>query len=73
MNSIKITKENYEKLLDLWILDPKSRSASLVYFSSHMNFSLMAEYAFNHNIIIEDIEISGPFRKIKFIGGIIEI
>jgi len=68
---IKITKENFETLLDRWV-NHKDRKAAYVYHVQYMTFIQLSDYAYAH-IVIKDKEISGPFRKVTFEGELLEI
>ena len=69
---IKITKDNFEKLLDRWV-DRNDKKVAYVDHVQYLSFTQLADYAYVHNIVIKDKEISGPFRKVTFEGELLEI
>ena len=69
---IKMTKENYESIIDMWV-QGENRDAQAVYHHSRISFSQVIDYSFDNNIII-DIETikDTPFCVVKFKEELLE-
>ncbi len=53
---IKISKYNFEELLDKWV-DKIDIKVAYVYHVQYLTFTQLADYAYVHNIVIKDTEI----------------
>ncbi len=69
---LKMTKENYEKILDMW-KNKENRNVKAIYHHSYISVNELFDYAYKQNIVIETKTNDTPFVTISFKNELIEI
>ena len=69
---LKMTKENYGKILDMWKKN-KNRDIKAVYHHSYISTSELFDQAYSKNITLLSTTNDTPFVTVSFESELIEI